>query len=218
MKHEVFHGSKARRQRVNDPEGTKRNIIEVATEEFAGKGFSGARVDDIAARIKTSKRMIYYYFGSKEGLYIAVLEEAYRSIRSFEAALDLGRQKPEEALRALVAFTFDYHNAHPGFVRLIMNENILNGAYITRSKAIARLNVPIIDATRDLLVRGQREGVFRRDLDPIELHMSISALSFYNVSNRTTFSTIFKRDMTSPKALAARRAQVIDIILRYVKA
>jgi AcrR family transcriptional regulator len=218
MKHEVFHGSKARRQRVNDPEGTRRNIIEVATEEFAGKGFSGARVDDIAARTKTSKRMIYYYFGSKEGLYIAVLEEAYRSIRSSEAALDLGRQNPEEALRALVSFTFDYHNARPEFVRLIMNENILNGAYVTRSKAIPRLNVPIIDATRDLLVRGQRDGIFRRDLDPIELHMSISALSFYNVSNRTTFSTIFKRDMISPRALAARRAQVIDIILRYVKA
>jgi hypothetical protein len=99
-----------------------------------------------------------------------------------------------------------------------MNENILNGAYVTRSKAIPRLNVPIIDATRDLLVRGQRDGIFRRDLDPIELHMSISALSFYNVSNRTTFSTIFKRDMISPRALAARRAQVIDIILRYVKA
>jgi AcrR family transcriptional regulator len=81
MKHDVLHSPKARRQRVNDPEGTKRNIIEIATEEFAGKGFSGARVDDIAARTKTSKRMIYYYFGGKEGLYIAVLEAAYRNIR-----------------------------------------------------------------------------------------------------------------------------------------
>jgi AcrR family transcriptional regulator len=117
MKQEAFHSPKSRRQRVNDPDGTKRNIIDVATEEFSAKGFSGARVDKIAARTKTSKRMIYYYFGGKEGLYIAVLEAAYRSIRSIEAALDLEKQTPEEALRALISFTFDYQNAHPEFVR-----------------------------------------------------------------------------------------------------
>jgi AcrR family transcriptional regulator len=107
MKQDVFHGQRARRQRANDPEGTKRNIVEIATEEFAGKGFSGARVDDIAARTKTSKRMIYYYFGGKEGLYIAVLEAAYRAIRSVEATLDLEHQEPEQALRTLVSFTCD---------------------------------------------------------------------------------------------------------------
>ena len=217
MKHEAFHSTKARRQRVNDPEGTKRNIIEIATEEFAGKGFGGARVDDIAARTKTSKRMIYYYFGGKEGVYIAVLEAAYRSIRTVEASLDLEHQKADQALRALISFTFDYQNAHPEFVRLVMNENILNGAYVSRSKAIQRLNVTVIDALRDLLARGQREGVFRPDVDPVDLHMSISALCFFNVANRATFSTIFKRDMGSSRALAARRTQVVDTILRYVK-
>lgn len=216
MKHEAFHSPKSRRRRINDPEGTKRNIIEVATEEFASKGFSGARVDDIAARTKTSKRMIYYYFGGKEGLYIAVLEEAYRKIRSIEATLDLEHQSPEEALRTLVAFTFDYQNAHPEFVRLVMNENILNGAYVSRSKVIQRLNNAVISALRDLLARGQQEGTFRRDVDPIDLHMSISALCIFNIANRATFSTIFKRDMASPKALAARRTQVVDIIARYV--
>jgi AcrR family transcriptional regulator len=205
-----------RRQRVNDPEGTKRNIIDVATEEFAGKGLSGARVDDIAARTKTSKRMIYYYFGGKDGLYIAVLETAYRSIRSVEATLDLEHQKPLEALRRLVAFTFDYQNAHPEFIRLVMNENILDGAYLARSKRIQKLNARAIDGLRDLLVRGQRAGVFRLDIDPVDLHMSISALCVFNVANRATFSTIFKRDMSSPKALASRRAQVVDTILRYV--
>jgi len=217
MKHEAFHSTKARRQRVNDPEGTKRNIIEIATEEFAGKGFGGARVDDIAARTKTSKRMIYYYFGGKEGVYIAVLEAAYRSIRTVEASLDLEHQEADQALRALISFTFDYQNAHPEFVRLVMNENILNGAYVSRSKAIQRLNVTVIDALRDLLARGQREGVFRPDVDPVDLHMSISALCFFNVANRATFSTIFKRDMGSSRALAARRTQVVDTILRYVK-
>jgi AcrR family transcriptional regulator len=216
MKHEAFHSPKSRRQRINDPEGTKRNIIEVATEEFASKGFSGARVDDIAARTKTSKRMIYYYFGGKEGLYIAILEEAYRKIRSVEATLDLEHQSPEEALRTLVAFTFDYQNAHPEFVRLVMNENIMNGAYVSRSKVIQRLNNAVISALEDLLARGQREGTFRRDVDPIDLHMSISALCIFNIANRATFSTIFKHDMASPKALNARRAQVVDIIARYV--
>ena len=194
MKHETFYNLKSRRQRVNDPDGTKRNIIEVATEEFAGKGLSGARVDDIAARIKTSKRMIYYYFSNKEGLYIAVLEEAYRKIRSVEASLDLEHQPPEKALRTLVGFTFDYQNAHPEFVRLVMNENILNGAYIAHSKAIQRLNNTVITALEGLLVRGQEEGSFRRDVDPIDLHMSISALCIFNIANRATFSTIFKRD------------------------
>jgi len=218
MKHQAFHSPKARRQRVNDPEGTKRNIIEVATTEFASKGFSGARVDDIAARTKTSKRMIYYYFGGKEALYIAVLETAYRSMRSVEGRLDLQDHEPEQALRALIAHTFDYQSAHPEFVRLVMNENILNGIYVSRSKTIQRLNVPAIDAVRDLLARGQRTGVFRKDVDPVDLHMTISALSFFNVANRPTFSTIFKRDMTSAKSLSVRRAQVVDIVLRYVRA
>jgi AcrR family transcriptional regulator len=217
MKPGAHRNSRSRRPRVNDPEGTRSNIIEVATAEFAGKGFSGARVDDIAARTKTSKRMIYYYFGGKEGLYIAVLEASYRSIRSVEAALDLEHQDPEQALRALISFTFDYQNAHPEFVRLVMNENILNGAYLSRSKVIQRLNATVIDALRDLLVRGQRAGAFRPDLDPVDLHMSISALCIFNVANRATFSTIFKRDMASSKALANRRAQVVDTILRYVK-
>ena|SRR5215204_2481747 len=210
-------GRRSRSQRTNDPEGNRRNIIESATREFAEKGFSGARVDEIAGRTKTSKRMIYYYFGSKEDLYIAVLEQAYRNIRSIEATLDLAHQPPEEALRTLVGFTFDYQNAHPEFIRLVMNENILNGAYVAQSKDIRRLNSAAINAVRALLARGQREGAFRSDVDPIDLHMSISALCFFNVANRATFSTIFKRDMASRKALAVRRSQIADLILRYIR-
>jgi AcrR family transcriptional regulator len=206
-----------RRQRVNDPEGTKRNIVDVATREFAQKGYGGARVDAIAERTRTSKRMIYYYFGGKEGLYLAVLEEAYSSIRRTEATLDLERLPPEKALSTLVAFTFDYQNAHPEFVRLVMNENILDGVHMARSKTIGRLNNVVIDVLHDLLARGRRAGVFRRDLEALEVHMTISALCVFNVANRATFSTIFKRDMASPKARAARRAQVVDIVLSYVK-
>src|SRR5262245_36091917 len=195
MKRRFPQDRKWRSGRTNDPEGNRRNIIAVATREFADKGLSGARVDAIAARTKSSKRMIYYYFGGKEGLYIAVLEEAYRRIRGIEAALDLAHQPPEEALRTLVISTFDYQNAHPEFIRLVMNENILNGAYVSRSRDIGRLNRAAINAVRDLLQRGQREGIFRPDLDPVDLHMSISALCVFNVANRATCSTIFKHDM-----------------------
>jgi AcrR family transcriptional regulator len=217
MKDNVSPRARSRAQRTNDPEGTRRDILDIATQEFAEKGFSGARVDRIAARTKTSKRMLYYYFRGKEGLYIAVLEEAYRKIRSIEATLDLAHQPPEEALRTLVGFTFDYQNAHPEFIRLVINENILHGAYVAQSKDIRRLNRTVINAVGELLARGQRDGTFRPDLDPVDLHMSISALCFFNVANRATFSTIFKRDMSSRKALAERRRQVVDLILRYVR-
>ena len=204
-------------RRTNDPEGTRRNIVEVATHEFARKGYSGARVDAIAERTRTSKRMIYYYFGSKEGLYLAVLEEAYSGIRRAEATLDLETLPPDAALSTIVGFTFDYYNKHPEFVRLVMNENIMDGAHMARSKTISKLNVTVIDAMRRIVSRGQKARLFRRDIDPIELHMSISALGIFNVANRATFSTIFKRDMTTPRALAKRRAEVVEIVLRHVR-
>jgi len=206
-----------RKKRQNDPEGVRRNILEVATAEFAREGFGGARVDAIANRTRTSKRMIYYYFGSKERLYLAVLEGAYSAIRQQEATLDLEHQAPEQALATLVASTFDYYEAHPEFVRLVMNENILGGAHMKRSKAIGRLNVTVIDAVQRILARGEAEGVFKRGIDPIELHMTISALGIFNVANRATFSTIFKRDMSSPKALSTRRSEIVEMILQHVR-
>jgi len=205
-------------RRTNDPARTRRDIVEVATQQFAQKGYSGARVDAIASRTRTSKRMIYYYFGGKEGLYLAVLDEAYAGIRRAESTLDLENPPPEAALRTLVGFTFDYYTKHPEFVRLVMNENIMDGVHMARSKTIGKLNVTVIDALRRLTARGQKARIFRRDIDPIELHMSISALGIFNVANRATFSTIFKRDMTSPRALAKRREEVVEIVLRHVRA
>src|SRR5580658_165234 len=127
-----------------DPEATRRNILEIATEEFADNGFSGARVDDIAARTDTSKRMIYYYFGDKEGLFVAVIEQAYGRIRQIEANLKLDHLDPEQALRTLVGFTFDYHNANEGFIRLVMVENIHKGVHLARSSNLEELNFPAI--------------------------------------------------------------------------
>jgi AcrR family transcriptional regulator len=204
--------------RVQDPEGVRRNILEVATREFVRHGYSGARVDAIAALTRTSKRMIYYYFRSKEGLYVAVLEQAYRNIRSVEATLDLANLDPAEALRRLVEFTFDYQNAHPDFIRLVMIENIHYARHMKRSRAIQAVNTTAISVLGRLYARGRATGAFRSGIGAIDLHMTISALCFFNVANRATFSTIFKRDMASPRALARRRAEVADIVLRYVEA
>ena len=206
-----------KRRRTNDPEGVRRNIVEVATREFAHNGYGGARVDAIADRTRTSKRMLYYYFGSKEGLYLAVLEEAYSAIRRQEAGLDLEHQPPGKALATLVGSTFDYYHAHPEFVRLVMNENIMDGVHMKRSKAIGRLNTTVIDTLRRLLARGQQAGVFKRGIDPVELHMTISALGIFSVANRATFSLIFKHDMSSARALAKRRAEIVGMVLEHVR-
>lgn len=203
--------------RTNDPERTRADIIEVATREFSDKGLAGARIDLIAEAMRTSKRMIYYYFGSKEGLYIAVLEAAYNRMRSIESELHLEDLAPEDALRKLVGFTVDYQLAHPEFIRLVMNENMHRGQYLAQSKTIQRLNVPAIEGLRQVLVRGQREGVFRGGLDPLDLHMSISALSVFNVANRHTFSLIFKCDLQSAASVVARRDSIIEMVVRFVR-
>ncbi|HEY1228776.1 MAG TPA: TetR/AcrR family transcriptional regulator [Ramlibacter sp.] len=203
--------------RTNDPERTRADILEVAEAEFGEKGLAGARIDEIAEATRTSKRMIYYYFGSKEGLYLAVLEEAYRRVRDIEGQLHLEDLAPEEALRRLVAFTFDHHLQHESYIRLVMNENINRGQFMAQSKRIQALNVPAIAAIRRLYDRGVKEGVFRKGLDPVDLHASISALSFFNVSNRHTFGLIFKLDMKSAAYVAKRRDNAVEMIVRFVR-
>ncbi|BDT67240.1 HTH-type transcriptional repressor NicS [Comamonadaceae bacterium OS-1] len=204
--------------RTNDPERTQADILTVATREFSEKGFAGARIDLIAEATRTSKRMIYYYFGSKEGLYLKVLEDAYSRIRQIESELQLEDLEPVEALRTLVSFTVDYERTHPDFIRLVMNENIQRGASLARSTTIQQRNATAIDGIKAVYQRGVAAGVFRPGLDPVDLHMSISALSFFNVSNRHTFALIFQRDMDSPEAVAQRRANVVEMMLRYVRA
>jgi AcrR family transcriptional regulator len=204
--------------RTNDPARTMAGILEVATLEFGEKGLDGARIDEIAAATRTSKRMIYYYFGSKEGLYVAVLEEAYRRMREIESKLHLEDLAPEDALRTLVGFTFDHHHSNENYIRLVMSENVQRGQYLAQSKHIQELNVPAIQAIRDLYERGVAQGVFRAGLDPIDIHASISALTFFNVSNQHTFGLIFKRNITAPQALAMRRNSIVEMVVRYVRA
>jgi AcrR family transcriptional regulator len=204
--------------RQQDPEGTKRNIIDIASEEFALNGLSGARIDEIAARTSSSKRMIYYYFGDKEGLYLACLENAYRTVREGESKLDVDGLPPLEALKRLVEFTFDHHDKHEAFIRMVMIENIHHGEYLEKSKAIRGLNVTAINTIDTVYARGVKDGLFRAGLDPLELHWQISALCFFNVSNRATFGKIFARDVGTPKAQKSLRKAVVDMVLRYVVA
>jgi AcrR family transcriptional regulator len=204
------------RTRANDPDATRADIIEVALKEFADKGLSGARIDEIAEQTRTSKRMIYYYFESKEGLYRAVLEECYRRIRDIENHLDLEHLPPLEALRLLVTSTFDYQEAHPDFIRLVMVENINHGEHIGQLPNFHALNVGVIEQIERICERGVAAGVMRRGIDPVDLHMTISALCFFNVSNRYTFSRIFRLNMGSKAALKARRESVADLVVRSV--
>lgn len=203
----------------NEQDGTRARILNVALQEFSRLGLSGARIDAIAAESGLNKAMIYYHFGSKEDLYVAALEESYRRFRQIEGELQIDeRLAPEPALRRLVAASFDFHAAHPEFVRMVMGENINQGEYIRKIPDLRAINRSAITVLERLCRRGVEEGVFRADVDPVDLHMSISALSFYNVSNRHTFSHIFERDLGAQQVHAARRACVVDTILRAVRA
>ncbi len=200
-----------------DPERTRQEILAAAHEEFVENGLSGARVDAIAARTNTAKRMIYYYFGSKEGLYLAVLEQAYAAIRQAEAGLDLDRLAPEEAIRRMVEFTFDYQHQHPDFVRLVSIENIHHGRFIERSETIQQINISVVDQLRRILQRGEAAGVFRRDVDAIDVHMLISALCFFRVANRHTFGTLFRHDMTAAALQTHHREFAVEVVLRALR-
>ena len=205
-----------RESRKNDPQKTKEDILNIATEEFSAFGLSGARVDAIAEKTRTSKRMIYYYFGSKEGLYLAVLEKAYRKIRSLEADLELADLPPVEALRTLIASTFDHDERNPDFVRLVSIENIHHASHMKQSSEIGELNLSIVRTIDEILDRGRREGVFRRDIDAIDLHMLISAFCFFRVSNRYTFGTIFHRELSEPNLYNRHKQMIADAVTAYV--
>ena len=185
--------------RKRDPEGTRRDILEVATHEFATEGFAGARVDKIAEDTATTKRMIYYYFGSKEGLYLAVLEGAYKRVRALEGNLKVDDLEPVEALRRLAEFTYDHHTSHESFIRLVQIENVHRAEHLAQSEQIADLNSTAVKTLESILKRGISQGLFRSDIDPLDVHMMISSYPIFHVANRHTFKSIFGRDMLDPK-------------------
>ncbi|ANN17376.1 TetR family transcriptional regulator [Amycolatopsis orientalis] len=205
-------------ERQRDKERTRAEILAVATREFADKGYAGARVDEIAARTSTTKRMIYYYFGGKEQLYVAALERAYATIRALERDLDVDHLEPEDAIRRLAELTFDHHEANPDFIRLVSIENIHHGEHIARSEALSGMANPALDVLTRILDRGREAGRFRDDVDALDIHMVISSFCVFRLANRHTFSAIFGRDMLDPKRRAHYRLMLGDLVIEYLTA
>ena len=206
----------ATKTRVRDAEATQRRILEAATSEFAQKGLGGARVDDIAERAQANKRMIYHYFESKEGLFQRVLEDAYVDIRTAEQNLELDTLPPKDALEQLVRFTWQYYLDHPGFITLVNSENLHKARHLKKSEVIHIVSRKFIDMVSTILQRGEKEGVFRKDIDPVQLNITIAAIGYYYLTNRFTASIIFERDMMASSALEERLTFNIETIMRLV--
>ena len=205
-----------KREPQRDAERTRAEVLAVATEVFAESGYSGARVDEIAERTRTTKRMIYYYFGGKEGLYRAVLERAYLGIRGAEQALDVNHLEPVEAVRRLAELTFDHHRAHPAFIRLVSIENIHRGEFIGRLGSLRTLSQPATSLLDELLVRGREQGVFRDDVDALDVHIVISSYCVFQVANRYTFGFLFGVDFTETTQRAHLRRMIGDVVVGWL--
>jgi AcrR family transcriptional regulator len=204
---------KLRKSWKQDAEGVKHDILMVAMAEFAG-----ARIDEIAAKTKTSKRMIYYYFGDKDGLYLAALESAYARVRAGESDLDIDHMKAEEAMEALVRFIFDHHRSNPDLIRMVMNENVNHANYLKKSEFIRDLNLTSMRRLQRVLSMGQQEGVFRQEIDPVFLHWQIQAQCFYNVANRPSFSTKFGPELFTDEGQKQMVDNIVESTLRFLRA
>jgi AcrR family transcriptional regulator len=203
-------------ERTRDRHRTRAEILDAATQHFAEHGYSGARVDEIAEQTRTTKRMLYYYFGSKEGLYTEVLERAYAQIRAAEQEVDVEHLEPVAAIRRLAELTFDHHGAHPDFIRLVSIENIHRAEHMRASDRFAKLNTPAIDLIAAILERGRATGVFTRDADAIDVHMVISAFCVFRVANRHTWEAIFGRDPLDPALRDRYRTMLGDLVVDYL--
>lgn len=204
--------------RTRDPERTRARLLEEATREFAAHGYDGARVERVVRAAGVNTRMLYHYFGGKEQLYLAVLDRAYADIRAGEQRLGLDAGDPVEAMRRLVAYTFDFFRSHPAFVQLTRGENMLGGRHVRRSEAIRAISLPLIEAIGRLIERGAASGAFREAADPLQLYVSIVALSAHHINAAHTLSAVFAHDLTDPAWIAARRAHAIAMVLRHLGA
>lgn len=204
-------------ERKRDPERTRAAILAAAVHEFSQRGYEGARVGSITKRAKINKRMLYHYFGGKEGLYVAVLEGRYQAIRSAEEELDLTHREPVEGMRELIQFTWNYFLEHPEFLSILATENQHRARFLKQSDRIVQLNSPLIDAIRLVLDRGAEQKIFKRDVDPVQLYISIAALGFFYLSNRWTLSTIFRRDLVAEAELEAWGEHIVTMVLAFLE-
>jgi AcrR family transcriptional regulator len=201
-----------------DADRTRAELLEVATEAFAENGYSGARVDEIAERTRTTKRMIYYYFGGKEQLYLAVLENAYRGIREAEQRLTVDHTDPIDAIRALAELTFDHHIAHQNFIRLVSIENIHRGEFIGRIESLRELSAPATSVLETILADGRAAGVFRTDVDALDVHIVISSYCVFQVANKHTFGFLFDVDFAEPATRDHLRGMIGDLVVGWLTA
>jgi TetR/AcrR family transcriptional regulator len=200
-----------------DPAGSRAALIEAAVAEFARRGFEGARVDEIAAAAGVNKQLVYHYYGSKQGLYLAALESVYVQIREKERRLSLGELEPREAMAQLVGFSFDYLLEHPEFIALLADENRNKGVHVLESEKLREMHTPFRDMLAATLRSGAEAGVFRSDFDPVNVYISIAGISYFFFSNNHTLSAIFGRKLGSRAALAARRRHVIAFTLNALR-
>ncbi|MFT5893845.1 MAG: AcrR family transcriptional regulator [bacterium] len=201
---------------TRDRDASKETILIAATEEFAEKGLRGARVDQIAERAGVNKRMLYYYFGQKDDLFLVVLERTYEKIRDEERKLNLTEVEPVEAIRRLISFTWNYYLQNPEFIPLLNSENLHKAVHLKQSKKIQSLHSPFVFMLEEVLARGRQEGVFRSGADPVQLYITIASLAYFYLSNKHTLSTIFNRDLLSQRARAERLSHMTDVVLGYL--
>jgi AcrR family transcriptional regulator len=202
--------------RRRNAEATRGRILEAATEEFARRGLPHARIEDVAARAGVNRRMIYYYFASKEGLYLTALEAVYAQLVDEERKIDVEKLNPVEAIAELVRRKIDHYTNYPHFVTFLNMENLYQARHLKKSKRIAEFKTPFTQIIARVLERGQRAGLFRRGIDPIDLYISICALGYLYFSNRYTLGVIFERDLTSPSALKKRKSTIVDFVTSYL--
>lgn len=199
-------------------ETSREEILAVATDEFAQRGLAGARVDAIAERTRTSKRMIYYYFRSKEGLYKAVLEQVYSQIRTVESQLELDALTPIEAMRRIVELTFDYDESHPHFISLVNVENVNHGQFVAKLASVRKRYSNILHLMQSVLDRGVAGGQFRADVNAVDVRLVVGALCFFRVSNRYTFGALFDCDLADMQTRRRHRQMIVDAVLRFLRA
>ncbi len=202
--------------RLRDADRSQAAILLAARDEFANHGLAGARVDRIAERADVNKRLIYYYFGSKDDLFLAVLERTYADIREAEQRLHLDEVEPVEAIRQLISFTWHYYLEHPEFITLLNSENLHRAVHLKRSERIQEMNSPLVQLLDGILERGRRQQLFHAGIDPIQLYISIASLCYFYLSNNPTLSAIFGRDLRAPKAMAQRLSHMTELVLGYV--
>lgn len=205
-----------RRPRKRDADATRAKILEAALAEFAEHGLPDTRIEDVAERAGINRRMIYYYFASKEGLYLAALEAVYLELIEVESRIDVEQMDPVEAISAMVDLKIDHYRTYPRFVAFLNMENLYGARHLRKSKRIGEFKTPLTQIIGRVLERGQRQGIFRKGIDPVDLYISICALGFMYFSNRHTLGVIFDRDLTSPEALAQRKKINADIIISYL--